>query len=138
MHSDPIKVRQCVTHLLNNANKFTERGQIRFTVTRKSGNGGDRIVFRVDDTGIGMTQEQIKKLYQPFSQAENSASRRYGGSGLGLAITKTFSEMMGGSITVDSVLGEGSTFVLDLPAQSSPTGPSRHEGAFAQPAQERG
>jgi PAS domain S-box-containing protein len=129
MRADLVKLRQVLFNLLSNAAKFTEQGTITLTVTREvshSVNGGgreeegaDQIRFRVSDTGIGMTPEQMHNLFQPFSQADPSTTRRYGGTGLGLAISLRFCRMMDGDITVESELGKGSTFTIHLPAQVS-------------------
>ena len=116
MHGDLTKVRQTLFNLLSNACKFTSKGQITFEITRLRRNKTDWITFQVTDTGIGMSEEQIKKLFQPFTQVDASTTRKYGGTGLGLAITKHFCQMMGGDITVESQPGQGSTFVLRLPA----------------------
>jgi PAS domain S-box-containing protein len=117
MNSDLTKVRQILFNLLSNACKFTEKGRITLEVSRQRENDVDEILFRVADTGIGMTAEHQAKLFHPFSQADASTMRRYGGTGLGLAITKRFCEMMGGDITVASEPGNGSTFMVRLPLQ---------------------
>ena|GEM_PF-1849417 len=116
MYTDPMKVRQCLYNLLSNASKFTENGQITLEVERQAHNGRDWVTFRVSDTGIGMTPEQIARLYQPFVQGDSSATRKFGGTGLGLAITHHFCQLMGGHIEVESQLGQGSTFTIRLPA----------------------
>jgi hypothetical protein len=116
MYADLTKVRQMLFNLLSNAAKFTEIGIITLKVTRESEKDIDWITLRVSDQGIGMTSEQLRKLFQPFTQADSSTSRRYGGTGLGLTITHRFAEMMGGSVTVDSQFGYGSTFMIRLPA----------------------
>jgi signal transduction histidine kinase/CheY-like chemotaxis protein len=109
--TDRTKLKQSLLNLLSNAGKFTHEGQIKVEV--RPGNG--EISFIVGDTGIGMTEEQQGRLFQAFSQAELSTTRRYGGTGLGLAITKHFCEMLGGAITLESVPGKGSTFTIMLP-----------------------
>jgi PAS domain S-box-containing protein len=119
MRSDFVKVRQCLVNLLSNAAKFTENGRITLSVERVSApeEGRDGVlVFRVADTGIGMTEEQIGKLFRRFAQADASTTRRFGGSGLGLAISKAFCGLLGGSIDVESAPGKGSTFTMRLPA----------------------
>ncbi|EIJ41502.1 PAS domain S-box [Beggiatoa alba B18LD] len=116
MHADLTKVRQMLFNLLSNAAKFTENGLITLNVHRQSEENKDWILFIVKDQGIGMTAEQISKLFQPFTQADSSTTRKYGGTGLGLTITKRFAEMMGGDIHVDSEYGIGSTFTIRLPA----------------------
>jgi CheY-like chemotaxis protein len=116
MRSDLINLRQALFILLSNASKFTRRGLITLDVRRLSTGGDDRLEFRVSDTGIGMTPEQLGRLFEAFSQAESSTARDYGGTGLGLAISRHFCRMLGGDITVESVLGEGSTFIVGLPA----------------------
>ena len=123
MQADRIKVRQCLLNLLSNASKFTERGVVTFSASREARNGADWLVFRVKDTGIGMTPEQMAKLFRAFTQADDSTSRRYGGTGLGLALTKKFCQMMGGDVSVASEPGKGSTFTIELPAiAASPSG----------------
>ncbi|MCG3163946.1 MAG: Sensor histidine kinase RcsC [Acidobacteria bacterium] len=113
MRADLTKVRQVLFNLLSNASKFTESGTITLDAARR----GDWLVFRVSDSGIGMTREQMDKLFQPFMQADASTTRQYGGTGLGLTITRKFCEMMGGSVNVESEPGRGTTFTIELPAQ---------------------
>ncbi len=118
MHSDLTRIRQILLNLLSNASKFTENGTITLDVDREGGpeSGHDVIVFSVSDSGIGMTQEQIARLFEPFSQAEAATSQRYGGTGLGLAISRRLCRMMGGDISVESEYRGGSTFTARLPA----------------------
>ena len=116
MHADQIKVRQGLFNLLSNAVKFTHDGSITLDAERQLMDGGEWIVFRVTDTGIGMSPEQIVKLFQDFTQADASTTRKFGGTGLGLALTRRFCQMMGGDVTVHSVPGEGSVFTIKLPA----------------------
>jgi PAS domain S-box-containing protein len=115
MRADLTKVRQSLFNLLSNACKFTEGGTVQLEVVREERDGG-WFTFRVTDTGIGMTPEHIGKLFQPFSQVDPSATRRFGGTGLGLAITSHFCEAMGGTIAVESKPGIGSSFTIRLPA----------------------
>jgi signal transduction histidine kinase/ActR/RegA family two-component response regulator len=116
MYADVTKVRQILFNLLSNACKFTERGIVTLDVERQTGTE-DRIVFRVTDTGIGMTPEQQRNVFQYFTQADSSTSRKYGGTGLGLAISRRFTHMMHGDIQVSSTSGEGSVFTVELPAR---------------------
>jgi PAS domain S-box-containing protein len=118
MYSDLTKVRQILFNLVSNACKFTEKGTITLEAARTHEQNGDWITFRVRDTGIGMTPEQVGKLFQRFTQGDASTTRKYGGTGLGLAITRHFCEMMGGEVTAASTLGEGSTFTVRLPART--------------------
>jgi len=113
MHADQTKVRQALFNLLSNASKFTEHGTISLTVRRET---DDWITFAVTDTGIGMTDEQLGRLFEAFSQAEASTRSQYGGTGLGLAISRHFCRLMGGDLTVESAYGQGSTFTVRLPA----------------------
>jgi signal transduction histidine kinase len=113
MHADLTKVRQTLFNLLSNAAKFTEHGTVSLTVEREP---NDWITFAVSDTGIGMTEEQLSRLFEAFSQAEASTRSKYGGTGLGLAISRHFCRMMGGDLTVTSTYGRGSTFTVRLPA----------------------
>ena len=110
--SDQTKVKQSLLNLMSNANKFTSKGKLTLTVGREN---NSRVFFRISDTGVGMTQEQLGRLFQAFSQADASTTKRYGGTGLGLAITKHFCTMMGGDVTVESTPGKGSTFTIWLP-----------------------
>jgi CheY-like chemotaxis protein len=121
MRADPTRVRQALLNLASNAVKFTERGLVTITAARSREAAGDTIVLRVSDTGIGMTSEQVARLFQDFTQADASTTRRYGGTGLGLAISRRFCRMMGGDITVESEAGRGSTFTITLPAASEAT-----------------
>ncbi|QJD88039.1 hypothetical protein HH215_07420 [Cohnella herbarum] len=103
-------------NLLSNANKFTDKGSILFKVSKEDKPHGSGYRFLVEDTGIGMSPDQIGKLFQPFTQADSSTTRKYGGTGLGLAISQRFIHLMGGDISVKSQLGEGTTFNCWLPA----------------------
>jgi len=117
MRSDQTKLRQSLLNLLSNAAKFTEQGRIALTGRRVVQDGHDWLEFKVSDTGIGMSPEQIARLFEAFAQAEASTSRDYGGTGLGLAITRLFCRMLGGDVTVESTPGQGSTFTIRLPAR---------------------
>ncbi|HEX2059419.1 MAG TPA: response regulator, partial [Thermoanaerobaculia bacterium] len=116
MRGDLSKVRQGLFNLVSNAAKFTHDGQISVVAERQIMDGGEWIWFRVSDTGIGLGAEQIVRLFQPFTQADASTTRRFGGTGLGLALTRRFCQMMSGDVTVQSVPGEGSVFTIKLPA----------------------
>ena len=115
LHADSMRLRQALLNLMSNANKFTERGTITVDARHGQENGRDCVTIAVADTGIGMTPEQMGKLFQEFSQADAATTRKYGGTGLGLAISKRFCQMMGGDITVESEVGRGSTFTIRLP-----------------------
>jgi signal transduction histidine kinase/CheY-like chemotaxis protein len=117
MRADLTKVRQVLFNLLSNACKFTTQGTIALEASSATVDGTAWIVFRVADTGIGMTPAQLDRLFQAFSQADASTTRQYGGTGLGLAISQRFCQMMGGGITVESTPGQGSTFTVRLPAR---------------------
>ncbi|OQW91607.1 MAG: hypothetical protein BWK79_16500 [Beggiatoa sp. IS2] len=117
MRADLTKTRQILLNLLSNAAKFTEQGTIRLEIARDGQNQEAFIFFYIGDDGIGMTNEQQKKLFQPFTQVDASTTRRYGGTGLGLTITKEFAEMMGGTISVVSEFGQGSLFTVRLPVE---------------------
>ncbi len=108
MHTDQVKLRQCLFNLVSNAAKFTEGGRIVVQAARDA----DAVTFSVTDSGIGMTPEQVERLFERFTQADASTTRRFGGTGLGLAITRAFCRLLGGDITVTSVAGEGSTFTI--------------------------
>jgi signal transduction histidine kinase/CheY-like chemotaxis protein/HAMP domain-containing protein len=114
--SDQTKVKQCLLNLMSNANKFTSKGKVTLTVARE---GGSHVRFDVADTGLGMTQEQLARLFQAFSQADASTTKRFGGTGLGLAITKHFCTMLGGDVSVASAHGKGSTFTIRLADQGA-------------------
>jgi signal transduction histidine kinase len=116
IHADTTKIKQCLFNLLSNASKFTDQGTISLTVSRDSEACQEWVNFTVSDTGIGMIEEQMGRLFEAFAQAEASTRRNYGGTGLGLAITRHFCEMMGGSVLVESEAGTGSTFTMKLPA----------------------
>ncbi|NHN28258.1 response regulator [Paenibacillus agricola] len=115
MTIDVTKLRQILINLLSNASKFTKEGTIFFNGYRQTRNNREGYCFSVKDTGIGMTPEQVSILFQPFTQADSSTTRKYGGTGLGLAISQRFCHIMGGEIDVDSELGSGSTFTCWLP-----------------------
>jgi|HubBroStandDraft_1064217.scaffolds.fasta_scaffold00404_6 PAS domain S-box-containing protein len=115
--ADQTRTRQVLFNLLSNACKFTERGIVRLEAKRVRGANANWVEFRVTDTGIGMSQEQIDRLYRPFMQADASTTRKYGGTGLGLAISRRLCQMMGGSLSVESQLGHGSAFTVRLPGE---------------------
>jgi PAS domain S-box-containing protein len=115
MRSDMTRVRQVLLNLLSNACKFTEKGTILLDVGKEQRNGGPWLRFKVSDTGIGMSPEQLGKLFQAFTQVDVSTTRRYGGTGLGLVISRQLCQMMGGDVTVESEMGKGSTFTVRLP-----------------------
>jgi signal transduction histidine kinase len=132
MHADLVKVRQILVNVLGNAAKFTEQGTIILEITRRSSVSSTQLAiktpadqgmltdewveFRVADTGIGMTEEEAHQIFSAFTQADNTTTRKYGGTGLGLTISRHFCRMMGGDITIESVLGCGSIFTICLPA----------------------
>jgi signal transduction histidine kinase/ligand-binding sensor domain-containing protein/CheY-like chemotaxis protein len=120
VRGDPSRLRQILLNLVNNAIKFTEHGKILLYATRiDEGNGLYNIRFAVSDTGIGISSEGCKRLFQAFSQADSSTTRRFGGTGLGLAISKQLVELMGGCIGVESQVGVGSTFWFELPLEAA-------------------
>ncbi len=119
MRADLGKVRQGLFNLVSNAAKFTHDGKIKVEAERQIMDGTDWILFRISDTGIGLGPEQILRLFQSFTQADASTTRKFGGTGLGLALTRRFCQMMGGDVTVHSVPGEGSIFTIKLPAAVS-------------------
>lgn len=133
MRGDPHRLQQIVVNLLNNAVKFTERGEV--TLRSSYQQDGKQAVLRVDvqDTGIGISKENMAKLFSAFSQADDSIARRYGGSGLGLSIAKKLIELMGGKIHVNSVEGKGSTFSLDIPYQPPLAGGEEADAEVAGP-----
>jgi len=115
MDSDATKIRQILLNLLSNAAKFTEQGLIRLDANRTHEEGGDWLTFRVTDNGIGISPQQIEHVFEAFTQADSSTSRKYGGTGLGLTISREFCEMLGGKISVESNPGQGSVFTVSLP-----------------------
>lgn len=123
LYSDRTKLKQNLLNLLSNATKFTSDGTVTLTLERESAQADAPVSFKVHDTGIGMTPEQLDKLFAPFAQADASTTKRYGGTGLGLAITRHFCELLGGTIHVDSVAGSGSTFTMVLPSRRPGTVP---------------
>jgi PAS domain S-box-containing protein len=135
LHADSTRVRQCLFNLLSNAAKFTEQGKVYLTITREPRQGHDWLIFRVRDTGIGMTPEQLQKIFQPFVQADATTTRKYGGTGLGLTISRKLSQMMGGDISVESEFGKGTQFTLELPAQPPVVIPSPVETKEETPAE---
>jgi signal transduction histidine kinase/DNA-binding NarL/FixJ family response regulator len=118
---DPTRIRQILFNLLSNAVKFTERGEVVVRAgTVPLGHGRTRLTLAVEDTGIGLDAEQQARLFQPFSQADSSTTRRYGGTGLGLSIVRRLAQLMGGDVTVDSAAGEGSIFTVTLTLEAAP------------------
>jgi signal transduction histidine kinase len=115
IHADQMRLRQALLNLMSNANKFTEKGTVTIAAHQEQENGRDWVTLSVADTGIGMTPEQMGKLFQEFSQASSKTASKYGGTGLGLVISRRFCQMMGGDITVASKPGHGSTFTIRLP-----------------------
>jgi len=118
MHSDEAKLRQSLTNLLGNAAKFTSKGRVTLNIQKETREDGDWVVFQVSDTGIGMSEAQMGRLFESFYQADSSISRRYGGTGLGLSLSKQFCEMLGGQLTAQSVVNQGTTFTMKVPARS--------------------
>ena len=120
MTADAFRLKQILLNLLSNAGKFTEGGTVELEVRRESRPGGDALVFRVADTGIGMSAEQLQRVFTPFVQGDASLTRRFGGTGLGLALSQHLARLMGGHIRVTSAERRGTTFVLELPAGPAP------------------
>ena len=119
MHTDVTRLRQVMLNLLSNACKFTDHGHVSLDVASEGEGDEETLTFAITDSGIGMTPEQVAKLFQEFSQADSSTTRKYGGTGLGLAISRRLCRLMGGDVTVTSTAGKGSTFVVRLPRQGS-------------------
>jgi signal transduction histidine kinase len=121
VRADATKLKQVLLNLISNAGKFTRNGEIRISIHETADNGKRGFQIAVTDTGIGMTSEQMGRLFQAYQQATDSTSRQYGGTGLGLAISRQFARLMGGDLTVASEPGKGSTFTMSLhskPAES--------------------
>lgn len=112
---DPGRVRQIVTNLVGNAIKFTDRGHVRIRVSVQGHDSGDRLYVAVEDTGVGIPANKLSEIFEKFTQADASVTRKYGGTGLGLAITKQLVQLMGGEIGVESAEGKGSTFWFAIP-----------------------
>ncbi|MGE3536823.1 MAG: ATP-binding protein [Candidatus Tectimicrobiota bacterium] len=113
---DRTKIQQSLVHLVSNACKFTSQGQITLSVSREQCEAQTWLRFQIRDTGIGMSPEQVARLFQPFMQGDDSLTRKYGGTGMGLAISQRLCQIMGGEITVTSTVGQGSTFTMYLPS----------------------
>jgi signal transduction histidine kinase/CheY-like chemotaxis protein len=124
VYADNMRLRQVLLNLLSNACKFTKAGTVRLGVTRVEEADQHWVDFAVSDTGIGMTEEQLGRLFQEFAQADASTTRQFGGTGLGLAISRRLCRLMGGDVTVTSEPGKGSTFTMRLPAQAATPTPS--------------
>jgi signal transduction histidine kinase/CheY-like chemotaxis protein len=133
IHADLTRVRQVLFNLLSNAAKFTQHGRVGLEVFPLRLSGRDWVEFAVADTGIGLTPEQQQRLFQSFSQADPSTSRKYGGTGLGLVISRRFAQLMGGDIQLQSELGRGSVFTVRLPRVSEPARPTPGHAASADP-----
>ena len=117
MIGDETKLRQCLLNLLSNAFKFTKEGKVSLQVAAFSEGGAEKIRFIVADSGVGIGEEQLANIFEPFTQGDGSAVRQFGGSGLGLAVTRRLARMMGGEVRASSRRGEGSIFVLELPRE---------------------
>jgi signal transduction histidine kinase len=130
MELDALKVRQCLLNLLSNAAKFTTKGTIALRVLSRPSTRGEVLVLEVADDGIGIPSESLRRIFEDFSQADNETLNKFGGTGLGLALTKRFCQMMGGSITVHSERGLGSSFIIEIPIVRL----QRREGDVAQAA----
>ena len=122
LKTDITKIKQCLINLLSNAAKFTKQGTILLRLSRESGDDGEQVRFDVGDSGIGMTPEQLGRLFQAFTQADSSTTRNFGGTGLGLTITRHFVTMLGGAINVVSEPGKGTTFSIVLPDREGGAG----------------
>src|ERR1700686_1050161 len=131
MRADVTKVRQILFNLLSNACKFTDHGTIGLDVDRKLENDQDWIRFQVSDTGIGIAAKQRENLFKEFAQADTSIARKYGGTGLGLAISYKFVQLMKGRIGVESELGKGATFTLEIPVNTRTEAPDSPRPAGA-------
>lgn len=138
---DPLRLRQILLNLIGNAVKFTEEGEVSVSASVRSSPGGDRLAISVKDSGIGIEPSRLKQIFDQFSQADSGIARKFGGTGLGLSISNELARMMGGSISVESEFGKGSTFTLDIPLQLSepPTegtdNPPVYQGPALRPVQ---
>jgi CheY-like chemotaxis protein/anti-sigma regulatory factor (Ser/Thr protein kinase) len=122
IYADQMRVRQALLNLASNACKFTSNGTVTVSVLKAGGDRGELLRISVADTGIGMSPDQLDKLFQEFTQADSSTTRKYGGTGLGLAISRRFCQLMGGDISVESELGRGSTFTIEIPMKVAEEG----------------
>ena len=120
MRADMTKVRQGLMNLLSNAAKFTKNGTVTLAVSAERQDSREEVVFRISDTGIGITEEQKKRIFEPFTQAEAGTARHYGGTGLGLALTRHFARLMGGDLRLESEPGRGSSFFFAVPREVNP------------------
>ena len=136
MKSDETRLRQCLLNLLSNACKFTESGEVRLTARPLEKEGVEFIAFSIADTGIGMNEKQLEKVFNEFTQAEDDTTSKFGGTGLGLSITKQLVEMMGGAISASSSPGEGSTFLIEVPRNASSVDSLSEEQALQIPPRE--
>ncbi|MEZ5657474.1 MAG: ATP-binding protein [Burkholderiaceae bacterium] len=136
---DPSRLRQILTNLTGNAIKFTEKGTVRIRLRwlAEKGQSGGMFEIRVQDSGIGIPADKVESIFEPFTQAESSTTRRFGGTGLGLTISRRFARAMGGDIRVESVYGEGSTFIITLPAKAADETGAPIELIDAETAQEQ-
>jgi CheY-like chemotaxis protein len=126
---DPVRLRAALENLLDNAVKFTESGEVRLDVSCHPAARGTQLVFAVSDSGIGMRQAEIRRLFRPFTQASRTVAEKFGGAGLGLTLVRRLARAMGGDLTVTSRPGEGSTFQLTviLEPAAGPAGPEQHD-----------
>ncbi|HEY3917426.1 MAG TPA: PAS-domain containing protein [Stellaceae bacterium] len=131
--TDATKLKQSLLNLLSNASKFTKDGTVALTIGRRRDDERETVVFEVRDTGIGMSPEQLGRLFQAFTQADTSTTRQYGGTGLGLAITRHFARLLGGDVIVTSEVGTGSVFTLTLPAAAAGAAAKEAAAAAAKP-----
>ena len=121
--ADPVRLRQMLSNLVSNAIKFTPRGGVRIRAAAVADDDGrDLLEFSVSDTGVGIAEDELPRLFQPFYQADGSTTRQYGGTGLGLSIIRNLAELMGGEVGVDSQLGQGSCFWFRIPAEAVAAG----------------
>lgn len=126
LHTDPVRLRQCLINLAGNAIKFTEKGHVFINVMKEQEDDADFIRFDVEDTGIGVPEEKLSVIFEAFTQADGSMTRKYGGTGLGLSITRRLTELLGGKITVHSTVGRGSVFSIRLPTGVAPSEQTSH------------
>jgi signal transduction histidine kinase/CheY-like chemotaxis protein len=126
LHTDPVRLRQCLINLAGNAIKFTDKGHVFINVMKEEEDNADFIRFDVEDTGIGIPEDKLTVIFEAFTQADGSMTRKYGGTGLGLSITKRLTELLGGKITVHSTVGRGSVFSIRLPTGIDPSKQTSH------------